>query len=182
MKNNAVKNTVFGLVALFLFSVTSCDSDDDLPSGPPLVVNLFCYGTDSASSFESTKAFYNDVEEVRPSVYRTAAFITDESLTVDMNSELQGAGVLLEIVLYGDRDVVFQSGTYKIDPNQEIGNAFVSYDVDYDSTSSTNRGLILTSGYLRVTPYRTGYAIEIDGDDINGDRFHGIYLGDVTLL
>ena len=182
MKNNVIRNAVFGLVALFLFSVTSCDSDDDLPSGPPLIVNSFCYGTDSASSFESTDAYYIDVEEVSPDVYRTVAFITDENLTVDVNSDFQGVGVLLEVVLYGNVDLIFQSGTYRIDENQEVGNAGVSYDIDYDSTSTINRGLVLTSGLVRVTPYQTGYAIEIDGVDIDGDRFHGIYLGNVTLL
>jgi hypothetical protein len=182
MKNNVIKNAFCGLAAVFLFSVTSCDGDDDLPSGPALIVNSFCYGTDSVNSFESTNAYYNEVEEVRPRVYRTAAFVTDENLTVDLNSNFQGIGVLLEIELYGDRNDVFQSGTYKIDANQEVGNAVVSYDIDYDSGNSMNLGLILTSGAVRVTPFETGYAIEIDGKDSNGDRFHGIYLGNVTLL
>jgi hypothetical protein len=182
MKNKLIKNSVYSLLALFLFSVTSCDGDDDLPSRPSIVVNSFCYGPDPVSSFESTAAYYNDVVEVRSGVYRTAAFVTDENLTLDVNSEFQGMGVLLEVVLYGNRERAFQTGNYIIDTTQDSGNAYVAYNIDYDSNNSLNRGLQLLSGYVTVTPYLTGYAIEIDGEDLNGDRFHGIYLGNITLL
>jgi hypothetical protein len=182
MKNNLFKNSIYSLLALFLFSVTSCDGDDDLPSGPSIVVNSFCYGPDAVSSFESAAAYYNDVVEVRPGVYRTVAFVTDENLTLDVNSEFQGMGVLLDIVLYGNQQSAFQTGTYRIDTDQDSGNAYVVFDVDYDSNNLLNRGLPLLSGYVSVTPYQTGYAIEIDGEDLNGDRFHGIYLGNITLL
>jgi hypothetical protein len=182
MKNNLLKYSVYSLLALFLFSVTSCDSDDDLPSGSSLVLNTFSYGTDPVSSFESTAAYYNDVVEVQSGVYRTTAFVTDENLTLDINSEFQGMGVLLDIVLYGNQQSAFQTGTYIIDADQDSGNAYVAYDIDYDSNNSLNRGLPLVSGYVSVTPYQTGYAIEINGEDLNGDRFHGIYVGDVNEL
>jgi hypothetical protein len=182
MKNNVLKNTLYSLFALFLCSLISCDSDDDLPSGPSIVVNSFSYGTDATNSFESTAGYYNDVVEAQQGVYRTVAFVTDENLTLDVNSEFQGMGVLLDIVLYGNQESAFQTGTYRIDADQDSGNAYVAYDIDYDSNDSLNRGVPLITGYVSVTPYQTGYAIEIDGEDLNGDRFHGIYLGNLTLL
>ncbi|WP_292889638.1 hypothetical protein [Nonlabens sp.] len=182
MKNSLLKNTFYSLITLFLLSATSCEGDDDLPSGPTIVVNTFFYGPEPVNSFESTAAYYNDVVEVRSEVYRTAAFVTDENLTLDVNSEFQGLGVLLDVVLYGNQETALQTGTYTINADQNSGNAYVAYDIDYDSNNSLNRPLPLVSGYVSVTPYQTGYAIEIDGEDLNGDRFHGIYLGDLILL
>ncbi len=181
MKNKFLKISYHLLLGLFLLSSVSCDSDDDLQVVVPNT-NIFCYGPNAASSFETRAAFNNNVMEVASGVYRTAAFLTDGNITVDTNGDFQGTGVIMDVVLYGNQDIAFQSGTYFIDGSQDAGKAFVSYDLDYDAASTDNRGVRLTTGYVKVRPYLTGYAIEIDGEDINGDRFHGIFLGNVTAI
>lgn len=182
MKSNILKNSISVLAALFIFSAISCDSDDDLPVLPAVVVNTFCYGLEEGDSFETENGYYDNLEEIGPRIYRTSAFLTEANITVDVNGELQGAGALIELKLYGNLDDIFQSGTYIIQNGEEVGNAFVSYLIDFDSTSAINRGIILQSGAVRVSPYQSGYIIEIDGENIDGDRFHGIYLGNILPL
>jgi hypothetical protein len=181
MKNNVLKNSVYGLLALFLFSVTSCDSDDDLPLGPTIVVNSFCYGPDASSSFFSVEAYNNRVVESGVNIFNTKAFIVDNGIT-EVNGELTGIGILISVDLFGDRNQNFQSGTYTIGDTELVGDAVISYFIDYDSSLMNNTGIVIESGNVIVTPYGSGYAIEIDGIDANGDRFHGIYLGEVYEL
>ena len=182
MKTRVLKTSTYLLLSFLLINMVACDSDDDLPVVQPVTTNVFCYGPDAASSFETSAAFNNEVIEVANNIYRTTAFVTDGNITVDTNGDFQGIGVLMEVVLNGNQDIAFQSGTYFIDGSQDAGKAYVSYDLDYDATSTDNRGIRLTTGYIKVRPYLTGYALEIEGEDINGDRFHGIYLGNVTEI
>lgn len=182
MKNNILKNIIFSIVTLFVFSSISCDSDDDLPVGPTIILNSFCYGLDSANSFETTSGFYTDLQEIRSGVFKSNIFLTDENITNGTNGELDGVGSLIELNLYGNQNNILQRGTYRIDNLEEVGNAGVSYLIDFDSTSTSNRGIILVSGYVSVSSYQGGVFVEIDGEDSNGDRFHGIFYGSFTAL
>jgi hypothetical protein len=181
MKNKLLKNSVYSLLALFLFSVTSCDGDDDLTYGPSIVVNSFCYGPDPVSSFFSVEAYNNRVVESGVNIFNTKAIIVDNGIT-EVNGELTGVGILVSVDLFGNRNQNFQSGTYIIGDTELVGDTVVSYFIDYDSSLMNNSGIIIESGNVMVTPYGSGYAIEIDGIDANGDRFHGIYLGEVSEL
>ncbi|PZX41057.1 hypothetical protein LX97_01838 [Nonlabens dokdonensis] len=181
MKTRLLKISAYLLLSFLITNLIACDSDDDLQVVVP-VTNVFCYGPDSTSTFETRAAFNNDVIEEANNVFRTTAFLTDGNITADSNGALQGAGVLMDVVLYGNQEINFQSGTYLIDGSQDVGRAFISYDIDFDSNSTDNRGIRLVSGNVKVRPYLTGFAIEIDGVDINGDRFHGIFLGNITEI
>lgn len=181
MKMNLLKNSIYGLLALFLISVTSCNSDDDLPLGPVVVANTFCYGPDASNSFFSVEAYNNRVVQSGGNIFNTKAFIVDDGIT-EVNGELTGVGILISVDLFGDRFQSFQSGTYTIGDTELVGDAVISYFLDYDASLMNNTGIALESGYVEVTPYLSGYAIEIDGIDVNGDPFHGIYLGEVSEL
>jgi hypothetical protein len=181
MKNNIFKTSSYSLLALLFLSLTACNSDDDLPQLPQVEFNLFTYGPDPVSSFETTTAYYENPAQVSAGVFRTGAFITDQNITLDTNNDLQGAGTVIDLSLFGDIDVPFQPGVYRIDGNQDVASAYVAYNVDFDAANTINRPIPLVSGYVRVTTRDNVYAIEINGDDLNGDFFHGIYLGRLTL-
>ncbi|WP_405369812.1 hypothetical protein [Nonlabens sp. Asnod2-A12] len=182
MKNNLLRNAFYGIAALFLITTTSCDSDDDLPTGPSITVNTFCYGLDSLNSTDVFDAFNREVlETTTAGVFNTRTFIVDDNITVD-NGQLDGTGFLITLDLYGNREQEFQSGTYAIGDTEDVADAVITYFTDYDASMRTNVGVELVSGFVGVSPFRTGYALEIDGIDANGDRFHGIYLGEVTPL
>lgn len=182
MNNNLLKNAFYGIAALFLIITTSCDSDDDLPTGPSIIVNTFCYGLDALNSTDVFAAFNREVLETSTTgVFNTRTFIVDENITLE-NGQLDGTGFLITLDLYGNRELEFQSGTYVIGDTEEVGDAVITYFTDYDASMRTNEGVEIVSGLVGVSPYRTGYAIEIDGIDANGDRFHGIYLGEITPL
>lgn len=182
MKNNLLKNAVLGLAALFVLSIVSCDSDDDLPVIEPVQVNVFCYGTDSTESFVSNVAYNFDVIGTSQGVFRTTGIITDDNLTVDDNGAVSGVGSLINMDLFGNAAVIFQNGTYRIGDSEDSGDVVISYSPNYDSSNILIESIRLTNGIVSVRDFRTGYAIEIDGIDVNGDRFHGIYLGNVTQL
>lgn len=182
MKNNTLKNIVLSIATLFVLSTISCDSDDDLPVGPTIILNSFCYGLDEANSFETVSGFFTDIQEIRSNVFRTNAFITDENIAASNNGSLDGAGSLIELNLYGNQNNVLQRGSYRIGNVQEVGTALVSYSIDYDSANPGNRGINLVSGYVSISNYQGGVFVEIDGEDSNGDRFHGIFYGSFTAL
>lgn len=175
------KTSSYGLLALLFLGLTACNNDDDLPELPQVVFNLFTYGPDPVASFETTTAYYEDPVQVSDGVFRTGAFITDQNITLDANNDLEGAGTVIDLSLFGDMDFPFQSGVYRIDGNQDVASAYVAYNVDFDAASAINRAIPLVSGYVRVSTRDAVYAVEINGDDVNGDFFHGIFLGTLTL-
>jgi hypothetical protein len=182
MKNKLFKNLVFGIAAVLLFTTISCDSDDDLPVIDPVEVNIFCYGVDGTESFTSSAGYNFDAIGTSSGVFRTTVLITDDNLTVDDNGNASGLGSLINLDLYGNADLNFQNGTYVIGDTEEAGDVVISYSPEYDSANSLIDSIRLIDGLVDVRDYGTGYAIQIDGVDFNGDRFHGIFLGNVTQL
>lgn len=168
-------------MATALILATSCDSDDDLPTGPVIQVNTFCYG-DQTTNFETVGAFRGETLQVSADAIRTAVTIYGDGVSLNAMDELEGAGVLMQLNFYGNSTAGFQTGLYEITDLEESANVAVGYDLNYDAANMFSSFLSLDSGYVRVETYQTGYAITIDGTDANGDEFHGVYLGNVTLL
>lgn len=160
----------------------SCSIDDDAPVLPEIVVNEFCYGVDSAESAGVSAAFNENIESVTNGIYTTKVFITDEGFTVLDNDRLDGNGFLIALTLVGDQNILFQTGNYSINSGTEVANAQVTYFEDFDTSAMINQGTVVESGIVIVRPYSTGYYIQIDGVDREGNDFHGIYLGNSKTI
>lgn len=168
-------------IATALITTTSCDSGDDLPTGPSIQVNSFCYG-DQTTNFVTVGAFRGETLQVSNTGIRTQVTILGDGVTLNDMDELEGAGSLIQLSFYGDSLDGFQTGLYEISNLEESANVAVSYSVTYDAAVPLQPVIRLVSGNVRVQPYATGYAITIDGLDENGDEFHGIYLGNVPII
>jgi len=168
-------------VAMTMVTLMSCDSDDDLPSSPSITVNSFCFG-DQTSNFDVIGAFRGETEQLNPTEIRTVVNILGDGLSLNDVDELEGIGVLMQLNFYGNSPAGFQTGVYDISNLQESANVSLSYALDYDATNTFNSFIEVSSGFIRVETFRTGFAITVDGIDGNGDEFHGIYLGDVLLI
>jgi hypothetical protein len=161
--------------------IVSCNSDDDL-SGQiqPITLNQFCYGPDTADTFNVETAYNRPTTLVSTDVYSTEVTVVDENIMQDMTGELQGVGNLLSFTFVGNADIAIQSGIYRIDTAQNSGNVTVSYSLNFDSSMQLNSGVAIVSGLVRVTPNGPGFIIEVDGLDANDVRFHGNYVGRLT--
>ncbi|GAK88712.1 hypothetical protein JCM19297_3225 [Nonlabens ulvanivorans] len=168
-------------MAVALVMTTSCDSDDDLPVSQPIQVNTFCYG-DQTTNFETIGAFREEPQVGGGTGVLSEITVYGDGLQLNDMEELEGAGVLMQISFYGNSLDDFQTGLYQIATTEEPADASLSYILDYDTTGMFNASVALDSGFIRVETYQTGYAITVDGIDVNGDELHGIYLGNVALL
>ncbi|MBF4985951.1 hypothetical protein FNJ87_16995 [Nonlabens mediterrranea] len=175
------KITVLLFMAIAVIITSSCDSDDDLPVSQSIQVNTFCYG-DQTTNFETIGAFREEPQLSGGTGVLTKVTVLGDGLQLNDMDELEGSGVLMQINFYGNSVDNFQTGLYQIVSTEEPADASLNYSLDYDSTSMLNASVALDSGFIRVETYQTGYAITVDGLDTNGDEFHGIYLGNVTLL
>lgn len=161
--------------------IVSCNSDDDLSRQiQPITLNQFCYGPDTADSFNVETAYNRPTTLVSTDVFSTAVTVVDENIMQDMTGVLQGVGNLLSFTFIGNADIAIQSGIYRIDSAQNSGNVTVSYSLNYDSSMQLNSSVPIVSGLVRVTPNGRGFIIEVDGLDANDVRFHGNYVGLLT--
>jgi hypothetical protein len=176
-----MKKSILILFILLTLGFNSCVTDDGLNNlnQETIILNAFCYGTEPEETFEVNKAFFEDPELTAPNVYETKIVITDNDLDMDMGT-LQGLGHLLSLTLTGNENVVLQSGLYVIGNANPVGNASVSYVLNYDSAAQLNTVYEIVEGRVRIAPFGTAFAIEINGVDINGTGFHGNYVGSLT--
>lgn len=170
-------------MATALMATISCDSDDDLPvaRGATVQVNTFCYG-DQTTNFFTTGAYRDETIQISNTAFLTNLDILGQGLTLNGMNELQGTGVLMELSFYGSTAAGFQTGVYDISTLEEPANVSLSYSLDHDPSSMVNAFLDLTSGIITVETFQTGFSIDVDGMDENGDEFHGIYLGNVPII
>ncbi|MGB5980910.1 MAG: hypothetical protein WBG46_02085 [Nonlabens sp.] len=168
------------LLLLCSAAIYSCDTDDDLPELPEPVFNSFCYGTDAEEQLVAG-AFNLEPEIIQARVYKTSVFIIDDNFSVPMD-ELEGAGFLISLDLYGNEDFVLQPGNYLITDDESVASAQVAYSTNFDTDEVLNTSLSLESGRVIVRISGPGFYIQIDGVDANGNPFHGNYFGRTTTL
>lgn len=178
-----MKKSVLVLFTVLTLSLTSCTSNDDLPNTQltNVVFNQFCFGPEASDTIEVARGFIEDPQLVRTNVYTTNVIISDDNITNDMGM-LAGAGSLVTFNFTGNSNFDLQSGLYTIANAVEVRNVTVSYSTTFDATNTINTFITIESGLVLVTPVRTGYLIEVDGEDANGVRFHGNYLGNLTAF
>lgn len=178
-------NKILTLVMLFatLMTFNSCDSDDDLPQQNPTQVNVFCYGDqDAEASFNAAGATRGETSQTANSGILTPVTIYSDGIMLDDTDQLDGSGQIIQLQFYGNSLSGFQSGVYTISDLDSTGNVNAQYALNYDSANQFTTFINLPTGFIKVEPFQTGYAITIDGQDVNGDPFHGIYLGNVPIL
>lgn len=174
-----MKKTLLLLLSVIFLSITSCNSDNDLPQIPAFIPNQICYGLDGTINLEN--AFFNNPVAGANNTFQTLVITTSTGITSDMGA-LDGSGFITSFNFTGNQDFAIQSGVYTIANTNNVGDVTVTFDPDYDSSSTTNTTLNIESGQVRVTPYRTGFLIEVRGTDEEGNLFHGNYLGNLTPL
>lgn len=167
---------------LFMGLLQACSINDDPVQLPPIVVNQFCYGVDTAQIASVNKSFYREAAFVASGVYKTDLLLTSQDFMVSDTDEIDGAGFLIDVDLNGNLDEPLQTGIYSIASGSEFGKAQLTYYEDFDTAVMLNAGINLESGIVVVRPYRTGYFIEIDAVDSEGNEFHGSFLGNSTLI
>ncbi|MEE2800766.1 MAG: hypothetical protein VX550_01140 [Bacteroidota bacterium] len=170
------------VLSLFLIiGINSCSNDDDLPELPPITFNVFCYGPDLQNNQGVRPAYLEEFLQISSDTYSTQLLITDENIT-ENSGTLSGTGFAIDLEFFGNRNTPLQSGTYEINSTQEIGDVNAGFSENYDTGNNLNVITAFESGFIRVSPYSTGFYIEIDAVYNTDERFHGIFLGNVTQL
>lgn len=169
------------IVLLFLSVIIfSCNSDDDLPELPETEFNLFTYG-ESMTDQEIFRAFNSDSDEFVPDIFRTNVLITDDNFEA-VDDVLEGVGFAIELSLYGNFNEPLQPGNYTINNTQEIASASVLYSLNYDASQSLNTVISIESGIVAVRNFDTGYFIQIEAIDVNGNTFRGNFIGNSASI